>query len=269
LSVNADDFAWSKSVNSGIVEAHLHGIVTSSSIIAAGSAFDHGVELALDTPTLVMGMHLNIFRGSTVLPPDRVPTLCGEDGRLLGSWKRIVARLATGRIDPAQVKAELRAQIEKVLAAGITPAHFDSEKHLHLWPSVFRIVCDLAVEYGVARVRVVREPFSLGVIPRGLGLLSAGDARYARSCGLVTPDATIGVTEPPVDLAALERLLAHPAGRDVELVVHPGHVDDEFWELQKTIANRLTCAREEELAVLIDPEARTLVERFGYTLVGQ
>lgn len=269
LSVNADDFAWSKSVNRGIIETHVDGIVTSTSIIAAGSAFEHGVELALATPTLAMGMHLNIFRGFTVLPPDKVPTLCGDDGKLLGSWKTIVGRLAAGRMDAQQIEAELRAQIEKVLSAGIVPVHFDSEKHLHLWPSVFRIVCRLASEYGVGRVRIVREPLSAKWIPQGLTLISAGDARHARGCGLETPDATIGVSEPPVDLAALERLLSHPKGRDVEFVVHPGHVDEEFWELQGTVANRLTCSREEELAALVSPQAKELVARYGYTLVGQ
>jgi len=269
LTVNADDFAWSKSVNNGIIATHRDGIVTSSSILAAGSAFEHGVELALATPTLSMGMHLNIFRGFTVLPPRDVPTLCGDDGKLLGSWKLVVARLATGRMDEAQIEAELRAQIEKVLAAGITPVHFDSEKHLHLWPSVFRIVCRLAAEYGVPRVRVVREPRGLKAIPQLLALLSVWDGRFASSLGVGTPDATIGVAEPPVDLAALDRLLAHPEGRDVELVVHPGFVDEEFWELQETVANRLTCSREEELAVLVNPQAKALVKRYGFTLAGQ
>jgi len=269
LTVNADDFAWSKSVNLGIVETHRDGIVTGSSIIAAGSAFDHAVELTRATPTLAMGMHLNIFRGFTVLSPERVPTLVGQDGRLLGSWKPVIARLATGRMNLGEVESELRAQIDKVLAAGITPTHFDSEKHLHLWPSVFKIVSRLAVEYEVPRVRVVREPFSLKVIPRGLTLLSAGNARFAESLGLSVPDATIGVTEPPVDDEALKRLLAHPQGEDVELIVHPGHVDDEFWELQGQINNRLTCSREEELRVLADPRSRQLVAEAGFTLAAQ
>jgi predicted glycoside hydrolase/deacetylase ChbG (UPF0249 family) len=269
LTVNADDFAWSKSVNSGIIETHRDGIVTSTSILAAGSAFQHAVELALDTPTLAVGMHLNIFRGFTVLPASEVPTLCDDDGRLLGSWKSVVSRLATGRMDEAQIEAELRAQIEKVVAAGISPAHFDSEKHLHLWPSVFRIVCRLAREFGVNRVRVVREPRGWQAIPQALALLSASDARYARELGIVTSDATIGVAESPVDVAALERLLAHPEGRDVELVVHPGHLDEEFWELQATIANRLTDSREKELEVLVSPQAKALVERYGFTLAAQ
>lgn len=269
LIVNADDFGWSKSVNSGIVECHTDGIVTSASILAAGTDFEHAVELARATPTLALGVHLNFYRGTPVLPPEQVASLIGEDGRFLGAWTEIVERLGTGRVDLGELEAELRAAIERVLSVGIAPTHLNSEKHLHLWPSAFRVVARLAEEFAIPRVRIVREPPSVHAVPRGLTLLSAIDAGEARRRGLSTPDATIGVTEAPRTLEALERLLAHPRGRDVELIVHPGHVDDEFREIERVLPNKLGCSREEELAVLTDPDARRMVEASAYTLVRQ
>lgn len=266
LTVNADDFGWSRSVNRGIIETHVNGIVTETSILAAGTDFEDAVELARQTPTLALGVHLNFYRGTPVLPPERVRSLVGDDGRFLGSWKAIVGRLASGRLDLAELEAELRAAIERVKSVGITPTHLNSEKHLHLWPSAFRVVAKLAEEFEVPRVRIVREPFSTRPIPQVLTALSVVDARVARSRGVSTPDATIGVTEAPVTLAALERLLARPAGYDVELVVHPGYVDDEFRAIGRTLPNKLECSREEELAVLASDEARGAVERSGYTL---
>ena len=50
LTVNADDFGWSRSVNRGIVETHLNGIVTSTSLLVAGTDFEDAVELALRDP---------------------------------------------------------------------------------------------------------------------------------------------------------------------------------------------------------------------------
>jgi len=264
--VNADDFGWSRSVNRGIVECHRTGIVTSASILATGRAFEDAAELARATPSLGVGVHLNFYRGNTILEPERVPGLTGADGKLLGSWKEIVRRLATGRFDLAQLESELRAQIRHVREAGLEPGHLDSEKHLHLWPSVFDVVCRLAVEFGIGQVRVVREPFSLSPVPAGLGALSVRDATVARSHGLVTPDGTVGVTDAPRDMAALARVLRGARGDRVEFVVHPGYVDQEFMDLQATVANRLVCSREEERAVLADPEARTLVVRSGFTL---
>ncbi|PKQ16548.1 MAG: hopanoid biosynthesis associated protein HpnK [Actinobacteria bacterium HGW-Actinobacteria-7] len=266
LVVNADDFGWSHSVNEGIVECHQTGIVTRTSILATGWAFEHAVELAKATPTLGIGMHLNIYRGNTILPAEKIPTLVGPDGKLLGSWQEIVGRLVRGRFDLAQVEAELRAQIQHVLAAGLTPAHLDSEKHLHLWPSMFDVVCKLAVEFGIPEVRTVREPLGAKPIPLMLGVFSARNAGVAHRHGISTSDSTVGVTYPPIDDAALERILRSARGSRVEFVVHPGHVDAEFMELQSHVANRLVCSREEELAVLASPDSREAVNRAGFRL---
>lgn len=266
LVVNADDFGWSHSVNTGIVECHRTGIVTRTSVLATGWAFEHAVELAKANPTLDIGVHLNIYRGMTVLPAEKISSLVGPDGTLLGSWKEIVRRLIAGTFDLGQVEAELRAQIERVLEVGLTPLHLDSEKHLHLWPSVFDVVCGLAEEFEIPQVRVVREPLSTSLIPLGLGLFSARNARVARAHGVSTPHATIGVTEAPLDEAILERLLASARGEEIEFVVHPGHVDEEFMELQTHVANRLVESREAELLVLSSPAARTMVARHGFTL---
>jgi predicted glycoside hydrolase/deacetylase ChbG (UPF0249 family) len=266
LMVNADDFGWSRSVNRGIVETHVNGIVTSASILAAGAGFEDAVELARATPTLELGVHLNFYRGTPVLPAEQVASLLDENGRFLGSWERIVGRLATGRFDLSQLEADFRAAIMRVKEAGITPTHLNSEKHLHLWPSVFPIVAKLAKEFSIPYVRLVREPLSVRAMPMGLSVLSAIDEHAARKRGVETPKATIGVSEPPVTLAALDRLLSHEVRGLIELVVHPGYVDDEFLEIEKVLPNKLGCSREEELAVLASPDAMDLVRAHGFEL---
>jgi predicted glycoside hydrolase/deacetylase ChbG (UPF0249 family) len=267
LVVNADDFGWSHSVNLGIMEAHRKGIVTRASILATGAAFRDAVELARVDPSLGIGVHLNIYRGNTIMPRERVSTLVGEDGHLLGSWQQIVGRLATGRFDLTQVEDELRAQIQCVRDAGLEPGHLDSEKHLHLWPGVFDVVCRLAVEFDIPLVRTVREPMTTHYIPIGLWLLSMRDRAVAHRHGLATSDTTIGVTYPPADMEALERILQSAVGEYVEFVVHPGHVDEDFMALQATVRNRLVCEREDECRALSDPGARAAVARAGFELV--
>lgn len=266
LVVNADDFGWSRSVNAGIVEAHRTGIVTRASLLATGAGFDDAVRLAKETPTLGLGVHLNFYRAATLLPRERVASLTGPDGRLLGSWKAIVGRLATGRFDRGELEAELRAQIERFLAAGLTPGHLDSEKHLHLWPSVFDTVVALAVDYGIPEVRVVTEPYSLHPILSGLHVLSARDRAHALAAGRLMCDGTVGVTHAPTEPDALERLLADARGERVELVTHPGHIDAEFLEMQCHVPNRLVGQRELEFATLAAPAARDAVERAGFEL---
>ena len=46
LAVNADDFGFTRDVNAGIVEAHLHGILTSTTLMANGGQFNDAVQLA-------------------------------------------------------------------------------------------------------------------------------------------------------------------------------------------------------------------------------
>lgn len=266
LVVNADDLGWSGSINRGIVEAHVDGIVTSASLLVTAPAFEDAVELAKTAPALSLGVHLNFYRGQPILDPARLRSLTGDDGRFLGSVERIVWSLITRRLDMRELADEFRAQIELVKSLGVEPSHLDSDKHLHLWPSVFELVCDLAVEYGIRNVRLLREPATLQPIALGLSALSVRNASVARRCGLVVPDGTIGVAEAPIDLATLARLLERARGQKVELVVHPGHLDEEFWELQSTMPNKLSDVRERQQEVLGSPAAKELIEEHSYTL---
>src|SRR3989338_7004602 len=66
LIVNADDFGESHEVNDGIIEAHKNGIVTSTSILTNMSGFDHALTCMRETPTLDVGIHLNMHRGTPI-----------------------------------------------------------------------------------------------------------------------------------------------------------------------------------------------------------
>ena len=60
LVVNADDFGASSGVNRGIVHSHVHGIVTSASLMVDGPAAEPAVELALEHPELGVGLHWDL-----------------------------------------------------------------------------------------------------------------------------------------------------------------------------------------------------------------
>ena len=63
LVVNADDFGFTPDVNEGIVEAHRHGILTATTLMANGAAFEDAVRLARERPTLDIGCHLVLIGG--------------------------------------------------------------------------------------------------------------------------------------------------------------------------------------------------------------
>jgi predicted glycoside hydrolase/deacetylase ChbG (UPF0249 family) len=74
LIVTADDFGISQSVNRGIVEAHLGGIVTGASLMVHRPASEEAVALARECPALSLGLHLEL----DAVPPDRVPAEIGR-----------------------------------------------------------------------------------------------------------------------------------------------------------------------------------------------
>ena len=67
LIVNADDFGLTKRVSEGIVDAHRHGIVSSTTLMANGGAFEAAVALRRQAPHLGIGAHLNLSEGDTGL----------------------------------------------------------------------------------------------------------------------------------------------------------------------------------------------------------
>src|SRR5437588_11017499 len=82
LIVNADDFGLTESVNRGIVAAHRDGILTSTSLLANGLAFDQAIASSRRLPHLSVGVHLNISGGTPVLPAGRIPRLLNHRGQL-------------------------------------------------------------------------------------------------------------------------------------------------------------------------------------------
>jgi chitin disaccharide deacetylase len=69
LIVTADDFGISRGINRGIVEAHLSGVVTSTSLMVDRPACEEAVALARRCPKLSLGLHLELEGVS----PENVP----------------------------------------------------------------------------------------------------------------------------------------------------------------------------------------------------
>ena len=66
MIVNADDFGFTAGVNRAIVEAHVGGVVTSSTLMANGPAFEEAAQLAKTLPKLSIGCHVVLIDGRPV-----------------------------------------------------------------------------------------------------------------------------------------------------------------------------------------------------------
>jgi predicted glycoside hydrolase/deacetylase ChbG (UPF0249 family) len=261
LVVNADDFGFTRDVNDGIVEAHRDGILTATTLMANGAAFEHAARLARETPSLDVGCHLVLVGGKALTTGEPLPSTVGE----------LVRALVARRIP---VYEELAAQVRRIVDAGLAPSHIDTHKHTHLAPPVLDAVARVAEEFGI---RWVRRPFDLpvtaarGAAPllkqmttEAFGLLRSRFHRALERRGCRTTDHFAGFQltgrlRAP-ELAALIREL--PEGT-TEFMCHPGRCGPEL----RAARTRLKESRQEELAALTAPETREALAESGVRLV--
>jgi len=164
LIVHGDDLGLCEEINEGIKRAHTEGILTSTSIIANGSAFDHAISICRALPTLDVGVHLTLVEEKPVANVDRIQTLVNSDARFYRNAALFTMRYLTGRICLKQVERELEAQVKKVTDLGIRVTHLDSHQHLHMLPGVLSIVVALSQKYSIPAIRLPRESAVLGKI---------------------------------------------------------------------------------------------------------
>ena len=249
LIVNADDFGFTRDVNAGIVQAHQEGILTSTTLMANGDAFDDAVALAHQYSTLDVGVHLVLVQGHALTTGQPFPE----------TPKDVVRGVLRGGFD---IYAEFHAQVKKVIDAGIKPTHLDSHKHTHIMPGVFRTVVRLAKEFGIPYVRLPLDrttPYTRGVC----GWLDPLYRRYATRRGVHMTDHFLGYRlTGTLDAASLQAALEGLEEGTTEFMCHPGLLGEE---LQRS-ATRLKESRVRELEALTSPRVRQVMDEAGVRL---
>ena len=140
LIVNADDFGLTAGVNRAILETHTGGVVSSTTLMANGPAFEDAVKAARSATNLSVGCHVVLVDGTPVSPPQAVDTLLAirsaEPGKFYSSLSVFAARATLGGFDRDQLVAEVTAQIRKIQSTGLHVTHLDSHKHAHIFPEI-------------------------------------------------------------------------------------------------------------------------------------
>lgn len=222
LLVNADDFGLHSDINRGIEECVERGRVQSVSFSATGRAVDWKKLQEWSRHGAMIGLHI---------------TLVGEpwatDGRILRSWKDLVAQLLLrGRAIRADVNREMRRQFQICAENGVDPralSHVDSHQHVHVLSGVWEPCVAIAREYGIPRVRVPWCP-SFRATKKTLGGVALQAISRRRVAEVKGSLACLGLAHAGRNTAAtfsreLEygaNIAASSSQSGVELVVHPG-----------------------------------------------
>jgi predicted glycoside hydrolase/deacetylase ChbG (UPF0249 family) len=241
LVVNADDFGFTRDVNAGIVEACERGILRATTLMANGAAFEDAVRLARANPGLDVGCHLVLVRGRSVADPERA---------LPSSVPELIRAMAFRRIG---VYEELRAQVRRILEAGLQPTHLDTHKHTHLLPPVLEAVARIAGEF---RIPWVRQPLDFPLLRRRFRAVLE-----RHGCRATDHFAGFRLTGRLRTRELVELIRQLPDGT-TELMCHPGRCTEEL----RAAHTRLKESRQAELEALTAPEAREAIAQAGVRL---
>lgn len=154
----ADDFGLSEAVNEGIERAHREGVLNSASLMVAAPAAADAVERARRMPNLRVGLHLVVIEGPAVLPQEAIPDLVDENGQFPSDQVRLGLRYFFSPKIRHQLRAEIRAQFAAFAATGLTLAHADAHKHMHLHPTVADLMIDAGWQQRLPGLRIPSEP---------------------------------------------------------------------------------------------------------------
>jgi len=269
LIVNADDLGLAPSVNAGIEDAALAGVVTSASMIVNMGGFDDAVRRAAALRTgLDVGLHFNLTLGAPVSPAGTVPSLVDGAGRFL-TLGRVIRRALAGRLRAGDVRREADAQLARLTSSGLRVIHADSHHHVHALPVVRGALAAAALSAGVSWVRRPVEPLlarPTGLLPvmrrAALALAWMASGRPAAPAGTTAFRGLALRGGARFQSSLLELLDRLPPGL-TELMVHPGRADASLARLDSYAGERAA-----ELAALLSVSVRERLGRGDLELAG-
>lgn len=265
LIVNADDYGRTPGVSRGIRQAHLQGIVTSTTALMNMPGIEEDLRTAMkETPDLGLGVHLVLTSGKPLLPAEQLDSITGgrENFPDLEDFLRILAGA-----DPDQAAAESDLQIRKFVSiTGRNPDHLDSHHHVTFFTeALFETFLFLARRYHCA----IRIPFPCqsgdcdGLPEEFHAAVREFVPRLTTAYGIAKPDRFIGTFYD--EQATYEQLLLIINQLEPgisELMCHPGFADQAL--LDGSAYNR---PREREIAILSTASVRQALEERGVRLI--
>ena len=269
--VSADDFGLSLAVNEAVERACREGILSTASLMVAGDAAGDAVRRARRLPGLRVGLHLVAVEGPAA-EPAALGDLVGPEGRFGADQLGLALRYRFSRTARMRLRREVAAQFRAFAATGLRLDHANAHKHMHLHPTVGRLLVEAGLPHGLDALRVPAEPplvltacgTEVGVGARALHAWTRLLRARGRRAGLRMTDHCFGIAwSGHMTAQHLLALAAHmPAGTS-EIYTHPAAgLDPVLAALMPDYEH------EAELAALLDPEVRRALDaaalRVGY-----
>ena len=158
LIVTADDFGLCLAVNEAVEEAHRRGILSAASLMVGARAARDAADRARRLPSLRVGLHVVVVDGPPISPPHTVPDLVDPRGEFSSHLFRAGIKFFFRPRVRRQLEREIRAQFQAFRDMGLALDHVNCHNHMHLHPTIGRIILEVGREYGLRAMRYPYEP---------------------------------------------------------------------------------------------------------------
>jgi chitin disaccharide deacetylase len=270
LIVTADDFGIGLETSKGILEAHLRGPVTATSLMTiTGEHAERSIPLLAAAPKLEVGLHLVFTNcGHRPLKAQKSSGMVARDGTFFSNG-RLWIQAFRGKIEREAALEEISAQARKFRhLTGRDPAYVDGHHHAHQLPMIREALAELMEKGEIPRVTRVtveppsfKKPFSrVGMKRRMAEQLGKGAAEYWKPRDIRHNDFFFGMLsagQTREEFPWREYLERLPDAGVVEWVVHPGMADETLVGRDDYLAER-----ESELEALTSAAAAKVWEKY-------
>ncbi|MCB7136139.1 polysaccharide deacetylase family protein [Cellulosimicrobium marinum] len=277
IILNADDYGMCRAANRAVGGLLLDGLLDSATLMVPCAWAPDALAFAVAHPHLDVGVHLVL---TSEWSRYRWRPLTGVGTSLVDAAGYFPADVATVERQAAEddVAAELAAQVDAALAAGLDVTHLDNHMGsvygLETGRSFLPQVLALAARHGL--------PFRLPRTVEGMGLPATLQpvldeaAAAADALGVVLPDrlwthpfelageGTVGEEDYDEVKAGFLDLLRAVRPGVTEIYLHPMLDDDELVE----VADHSTAKRGFEHRLLADPDVAAVLAAEGIVRVG-
>jgi chitin disaccharide deacetylase len=259
LVIHADDFGMNHSVNRATSEALENHWITSASILVPCPWFLEAAAFAKAHPDADLGIHQALnsewttFRWGPVTAKDRVPSLLDADGYLPLDTPQVAKNA-----NPAEVEAELRAQIDRAQKFGVHITHLDSHMAaLFGSPDLYKVY------------RKMGHTYNLPILEEWEGTHGPLGMKPLQEEVLVQKVISIGEGIDGKDWVAWYEKELTPLGPGVyEMIIHLAYDDEEMRGATFDHPGWGAAWRQHDFDMVKSPEFQKFLKDQGFILVG-
>ena len=236
-------------------------------MVGAPAAAD-AVERARRLPGLRVGLHIVLIDGSPLLPSRTLGRRDGtfDDNPVLAGL-RYFFRPGIRRA----LAGEIRAQFAAFRATGLSLDHVNTHKHMHLHPTVARLIVEIGAGFGMRAMRLPDEPVEClrRAFPQerqrapAYNFTTTALRRRLRRAGIASNDKMFGLAwSGGMDEDRVLHLLPHLPDGVSEVYFHPAVARTPDLETGMP-GYRNT----DEFAALVSPAVRRRIDDLGIALI--